>query len=225
MQPIRVLVVDDDPMVQQVNRDYVETVEGFRVVGTARTGAEAVAYVKEHHPDLVLLDIFMPDQDGVATLKEIRRLDVPADVIMVSAAQDARTIQDVIRHGAVDYIIKPFRLTRLQQALGQYRETKWRLRGAETLNQEQLDMVLRGQNAAAADSAIPKGLNEATLRQIIDHLRHTRAALTAVEVADQLGMARVTARRYLDYLVKLGRAQLEVQYGSVGRPLNRYRMM
>jgi len=222
--PVRVLVVDDDPMVQQVNRDYVESVEGFHVVAMARTAREAIEYVRTHRPDLVLLDIYMPDQDGVSVLKEIRRLQFPADVIMVSAAQDAQTIQDVVRYGAVDYIIKPFRMDRLRKALQSYRATKNDLARTETLDQEQLDRVLRGPSAPPdVETALPKGFNTATLRDVEGHLSRQATGLSAADMADELGIARVTARRYLDYLVKLGRARLEVQYGSVGRPVNRYR--
>lgn len=222
MQAIRVLVVDDDPMVQQVNSEYVETVRGFRVVGSARTAGEAIEAVRAHRPDLVLLDIFMPGQDGVAALKEIRRQEFQPDVIMVSAAQDAQTIQDVLRYGAIDYIIKPFRLDRLKAALESYRANRWKLDHTGPMNQEQVDRMLRSQ--VSAEEAMPKGLNQATLRQVQRFLAARGEALTAAEAADELGMARVTARRYLDYLVKLRRASLEVQYGSVGRPLNRYRI-
>ncbi|HEY3363669.1 MAG TPA: response regulator [Symbiobacteriaceae bacterium] len=222
MPLIKVLVVDDDPMVQQVNQDYVESVAGFRVVATARTGREALAAVQSHRPDLVLLDIYMPDQDGVTVLKAIRRLEFPADVLVVSAAQDAQTIRDVVRYGAVDYIIKPFRIERLQKALESYRTTKVKLALTNTLNQEQVDRVLRG-TAAQPEGELPKGLNYATLRQVEAYVAGRSEASSAVEAANELGMARVTARRYLDYLVKLGRARLEVQYGSVGRPVNRYR--
>lgn len=222
MQPIRVLVVDDDPMVQQVNREYVESVRGFQVVAAARSAREAIDAVRSYHPDLVLLDIFMPDQDGVATLKEIRRQEFPADVIMVSAAQNAQTIQDVLRYGAVDYIIKPFRLDRLKTALESYRSTRWHLNQTGTFDQEQVDRMVRGK-ASPVETILPKGMNEGTLGQVHRFLADGGQALTAAETADSLGMARVTARRYLDYLVKLRRAVLEVQYGSVGRPLNRYR--
>lgn len=221
MPPIRTLVVDDDPMVQQVNRDYVEAVNGFRVVATARTAREALEAVRQLKPDLVLLDIYLPDQDGVTTLKEIRRQEIPADVIVLSAAQDARTIQDVVRYGAVDYIIKPFRFERLQAALESYRALKLKLTATNTLSQDQLDQMLRGQPNQG--DSLPKGLNEATLRQILAFLESHGASITAAEAAEALGMARVTVRRYLDYLVKLRRARLEIQYGSVGRPQNRYR--
>lgn len=211
-------------MVQQINRDYVESVPGFRVVAMARNSKEAIAAVRQHRPDLVLLDVYMPDQDGVATLKELRRHELAADVMMVSAAQDAQTIKDVVRYGAVDYIIKPFRLERLRAALEAYRDKRRNLAATDMLDQAQVDRVLRGY-AGHPDAGLPKGLNEATLREVQEYLIQHGKAFSAAQVADHLGTARVTARRYLDYLVTAGKARLEVQHGAVGRPVNLYRAM
>lgn len=208
-------------MVLQVNQGYVEAVPGFRVVGSSRTGAEALPAAERLRPDLMLLDVFMPDQDGIAMLRELRSRAIPSDVILVSAAQDAATIQEALRCGAHDYIIKPFRFERLRAALESYREVKQRLAQAGQLSQEQLDRMRRGAGGAAVPD-LPKGLNETTLRQVLAHLGALGEPQTAAEVADALGIARVTARRYLDHLEKAGRVRLEMQYGGVGRPLNRY---
>lgn len=227
MKAIDLVIVEDDPMVIQVNRQFVEATGGFRIVGTARTGPEALEVIRAARPDLVLLDIYLPDMDGVATLKEIRRSNLPADVILVTAAQDAETIQDVLRYGAVDYIIKPFKFERLKGALGAYRRMRERLAGSGTLSQEQVDQMIArkgsggpGQSEVARD--LPKGLNDLTMRQVMLCLVRTGEALTACDVAGRVGLSRVTARRYLDHLVKQDQARRLVQYGSVGRPLNRY---
>ncbi|MGE5672878.1 MAG: response regulator [Mycobacterium leprae] len=221
MPPLEVLIVDDDPMVLQVNRGYVEAVDGFRVVGTARNGTDALTLAARLVPDLILLDVFMPDKDGVTMLRELRAAAVPSDVILVSAAEDAATIQEALRNGAHDYIIKPFRFERLRAALESYRGMKQKLQSTERLSQEELDRMWK--NAAQpVGEETPKGLNEMTLQQVIGYLVEQTEPQTAGEVADALGLARVTARRYLDYLVKLGRVKLAMQYGGVGRPLNRY---
>lgn len=217
---IKVLVVDDDPMVLRINQQYVDAVAGYRVVSTARSPQEALAAVREQQPNLVLLDIYMPGGDGLATLREIRRQEIPADVIMISAADDVRSIQDAMRHGAVDYIIKPFRFQRLQAALDAYRARKSELDGGPTLRQEQLDRFLQGRPVTA--TTLPKGLTEATMNQVRALLEEAGSPLTATAVSQRLGLARVTARRYLDYLVKAGRAGMDTQYGSVGRPAIRY---
>lgn len=219
--PIEVLLVEDDPMVAEVNRGYIQEVRGFRVTGWARSGEAALGLARELRPHLVLLDIYLPDGDGVAVLKAIRQQEVAADVIVVSAAQDPATIHSVLRLGAVDYIIKPFRFERLEAALESYRQMRERLTRSRALSQDQVDRMLRGRPATGT-ARPPKGLNAATLELVLQFLSAAPRPVTAVEAAEGLGMARVTVRRYLDFLVKRGQARLEVQYGAVGRPVNRY---
>jgi two-component system, CitB family, response regulator DctR len=222
MMGIRVLLVDDDPMVLQVNRGCVEAEPGFAVVGTARNGREALEAAASLAPDLVLLDVFMPDKDGLSMLRELRSRAIPADVILVTAADDAATVQEALRGGAFDVVIKPFRFERLHSALEAYRAVKDGLRGAEKVSQEQLDRMLR---PAALPGESPKGVNEITLNQVVRFLSQRREPATSADVAEGLGIARVTARRYLEYLEGLGKVRVEMQYGGLGRPLNRYTLV
>ncbi|NLI13740.1 response regulator [Pelotomaculum propionicicum] len=223
MSQIEVLIIEDDPMVVEVNRSFVDAVPGFRVAGVARTGREAVELVKSLKPDLVLLDIYLPDIDGVAALQEIRRLDLPTDVIAVTAAQDAKTIQNVFRYGAIDYIIKPFKFARIKAALTSYATMHNRFKHQTMMNQSEVDNITKGRGQQF-DEEIPKRLNELTLKQIYLFLLKEGKSLSAEEVAEGVGLARVTARRYLDFLEKSGRIVLGMQYGSIGRPINRYRV-
>lgn len=223
MSPTDVVIVEDDPMVVEVNRGFVEAVPGFRVAGVARTGREAVDMVKELKPDLVLLDIYLPDMDGVTALQEIRRLELPTDVIVVTAAQDARTVQNVFRYGAVDYVIKPFKFLRLKEALSSYETLRNRFKSQARMNQAEVDSLGKSRGRQFEED-IPKRLNEITLKQIYLYLLKEGRALSAEEVAEGIGLARVTARRYLDYLEKTGKVMLGMQYGSIGRPINRYKV-
>lgn len=224
MSHIKVLITEDDPMVIEVNRGFVNAVPGFRVVGVARSGREAIGMIKEIIPDLVLLDIYLPDMDGLSTLQEIRRFGLPTDVIIVTAAQDAETIQNVFRYGAIDYIVKPFKFARLKSSLNCYSTLHNKFKRQSQMSQAEIDSLAlsRGQQM---EEGVPKGLNEITLKQVYLFLLKEGAALSAEEVAEGVGLARVTARRYLDYLEKSGKVVLELQYGSVGRPVNRYRTL
>lgn len=236
----RVLLVEDDPMVQEVNRQFVERVEGFRIVGTATNGEEGLALARTLQPDLLILDIFIPMMDGTQTLTAIRSEGLPIDVIVISAANDRQTIEHMLQNGAIDYIMKPFKFERVQQALEQFRQKKQSLQAIENISQQELDFILFGH--AAADSPVvrtasspsapsgaagttpeelPKGLQAITLKQIVQFLSFCSTPLSAEEVAEGVGIARVTARRYLDYLVKHGQVRLDLQYG-VGRPVNKY---
>ncbi|MFE5321433.1 response regulator [Paenibacillus sp. NPDC056579] len=238
--PLEVLLIEDDPMVQEVNRQFVEQIEGFRIVGVAGTGVEGMEKIRELKPDLAILDIYMPQQDGMETLTQIRREQLHVDVMVISAANDQKTIQRMLRYGAVDYIMKPFKFERVRLALEHYRSMKLALNSEGPVSQTELDRMLARTSsgvdsaeaygsAAPTDAAaailaaeqLPKGLQAVTMRQILLFLTRQPGALSAEEVAEGVGIARVTARRYLEYLEKSGKVRLDLQYG-VGRPVNKY---
>jgi two-component system response regulator DctR len=230
---MKVLLIEDDLMVQEVNRQFVERVDGFRVTGVAGSGLEGIEQLRALQPDLVILDIFMPLQDGIETLAQIRKEQLSVDVIIISAANDQRTIQRMLQNGAVDYIIKPFKFDRVKQALEHYRAMKEQFEAETTVSQSELDRLLFGtygrgstasdpvQHQDATSALLPKGLQAVTLRQIVLFLNERSRPLSAEEVAEGVGIARVTARRYLEYLEKSGKVHLDLQYG-LGRPVNKY---
>ncbi|MED3724885.1 response regulator [Priestia filamentosa] len=220
---VSVLIIEDDPMVQELNKTFINKVQGFTVVGTASNGEEGLEKLKELDPELALLDIFMPKLNGVATLQKLRNENFTTDIIVVSAAKDGETIKKVLQNGAIDYIMKPFTFERLQQALEKYRNYQKRINTESTLSQEQLDSILYSSSKKENfSSLLPKGLNEFTLTVIVDYLKKQREPHSAEEVANGVGIARVTARRYLDYLEKTKAVKIDIQYGGVGRPINRY---
>lgn len=228
-ETFRVVLIEDDPMVQEVNRQFVERVESFKVAGIAGTGAEGLRLVQELQPDLVILDVYMPSLDGTETLQRLRNEKHPVDVIVITAAKDTPTIQKMLRNGAIDYIIKPFKFERVKQSLENYRMLRGQLTKEQTLDQGDLDRILQHKESVLTDSAdpqmegdLPKGLNALTLKLIMMFLTQRAHPLSAEEVADGVGIARVTARRYLEYLEKLGKLTLDIRYGGVGRPINRY---
>ncbi|WP_018133429.1 response regulator [Effusibacillus pohliae] len=227
MEPIRLVIVEDDPMVMEVNSEFVARIAGYQLVGKAFTGAEAVQVIERAKPDLVLLDYFLPDRDGLSILKDIRRRELPVVVILLTANRSPEHIQQILRFGAVDYIFKPFRFERIRSALDQYRYIHSKLQADRQLEQADMD-VITGMRLAHPEpqnaTNLPKGLNQRTLQQILHYLAKQTEPKSAEEVAAGTGLARVTARRYLEYLQKKGDIQLEIQYGSIGRPVNRYRL-
>ncbi|MGW8957473.1 response regulator [Paenibacillus sp. NPDC055715] len=235
----RVLLVEDDPMVQEVNRLFIEQVGGFQVVGLASNGLRGLELIEELKPDLVFLDVFMPSLGGITTLQCIRSMALPVDVVVVTAAKDTETIREMMRNGAFDYIMKPFKVERIHHTLERYRVQQAGLWAEEVGTQEELDLIM--QNREAAKEAVvpipvyevwamsydelPKGLNAATLKQVLAVMEQHGGKLSAEETAEGVGIARVTARRYLDYLEKRGIVRLVVHYGGVGRPVNRYELL
>jgi len=219
---VRTLIVDDDYMVAKVHREYTQRVPGFQVVGVAHSGAEALSAVERFRPDLVILDIYLPDMSGLQVLQALRQQPRSVDVIMVTAARDAASLRDAMQGGALRYLVKPFDFTRFRESLQAYHRFRGQRSGLEAVNQEDVDR-LYATIGAIPEQHLPKGLNRPTLDLVLGYLREQREAASAQEVALGTGVSRGTARRYLDYLASRGQATLELRYGTAGRPEHRYR--
>lgn len=216
---IRVLIVEDDPMIAELHRRFVQSVDGFVVVGEARDGKAAAEQIAALHPQLVILDVYMPETDGLRVLKQLRRDDHACDVIMVTAAHEAKAVTEAMRLGVVDYIVKPFRFERLKQSLDDYQERRKQLGTTTAMSQDTIDQLWKKEHGRAQQ--MPKGLNQHTLSLVIGFLRDRPGTpFSADDVALQLGVSRATARRYLEHMLQRGMITQSVTYGSVGRPVN-----
>lgn len=219
---IRTLVVDDDFMSASVHRSYTERVPGFTVVGEAHTGKEALDQIHRLAPDLVLLDIYLPDLSGLDVIRALRSQGSTVDVIAVTAAKDVETLRAAMQGGVVHYLVKPFLFETFKERLERYAALKGRFDRLHEASQEDVDhlfSLLRAQGR----SGLPKGISAPTLTLVIEAVRDAATELTAVEVADRAGISRGTARRYLDYLARLGSVELSLRYGAAGRPEHLYR--
>ena len=219
---IRVLVVDDDFMAASIQRSYVDRVAGFVGVGEAHTGAEALAGVRRLRPDLVLLDIYLPDMSGLEVLKRLRLEEDPVDVIAVTAAKDVKTLRSAMQGGVIHYIVKPFLFETFRERLERYaalRHGLEQLREADQGDVDNLFSLLRIEGR----SRLPKGISAPTLALVVAAARESGAEASAVDVAERAGISRGTARRYLEYLASLGSVELTLRYGATGRPEHLYR--
>jgi response regulator of citrate/malate metabolism len=218
---IRVLVVDDDFMVAKVHSGYVSRTPGFEVVGVAHTGADAVRLVRELKPDLVLLDIYLPDVDGLGVLRELRAQgDSGVDVIVITAATDVDTVRSAMRGGVLHYLIKPFEFGALRDQLGHFAALQRKLGGLGSAGQADVDQVFGGRPGSTP--VLPKGLTAQTATLVERALRSRLEGLSASECAEVTALARVSARRYLEYFVGIGRAEVRLRYGGTGRPERQY---
>lgn len=215
---IRVLVVDDDFRVAELHAQFVRTVPGFEVVGTALDGARARVADRELAPDLVLLDMYLPDGLGTDLLPQLQ-----ADVLMVTAARDAASVRAALSGGAVNYLVKPFGPADLADRLRAYATYRTHLRGERALDQTEVDRAVRllheGDRVA---SAVPKGRSVQTATLVVDALKAADGPQSAGEVAAALGVSRATAQRYLADLADDGRVDVALRYGATGRPEHRY---
>jgi response regulator of citrate/malate metabolism len=217
---IRTLVVDDDFRVAEINAAYVERMPDFGVVAKSHTAAEAEKAIGDLQPDLVLLDLYLPDVHGLDLLRRIRALAAPPDVIVITAARDGDSIRAAIQLGAVHYLVKPFSFERLAEQLAAYRAMHTSVSRLDEASQEDVDKIYA---LLRPLSRAPKGTSEPTVGAVLQSLRDAGIALTAGELADRVGISRPTAQRYLTHLLNSGLLDRELQYGATGRPSHRYR--
>lgn len=227
MTGIRTLVVDDDFRVAEVHAGYAAAVAGFDVVATAHTAADALRLARESGIELVLLDLYLPDENGLDLMRRLAALPAPPDVIVISAARELAAIRRAMQQGAVGYLVKPFRYAQFAERLGAYRDLRRRLAqldaaGAAETDQAQIDALFALLRGSALPSP-PKGHSASTMHLVRDAVRDADGDISASEVADVVGISRPTAQRYLAYLARHGAVDLRLQYGATGRPEHRYR--
>ncbi|MGW1023253.1 response regulator [Streptomyces sp. NPDC002577] len=223
----KVLVVDDDFMVAKLHSRYVSATDGFTVVGVAHSGAEALRAVRRLSPDLVLLDVYLPDMDGIGVLRELRAAEerdperAAVDVLFITAARDAEIVRAALRAGALHYLLKPFDQAALQEQLRHVAALRARLDRLDEARQEDVDQIFGARPPGSRE--LPKGLAAHTAELVERTLRAHPDGLSASECARAGSLSRVSARRYLEYFADTGRAQVTLKYGRTGRPERRYR--
>ena len=219
---IKVLIVDDDFMVAKVHAGFIQLTPGFAVVGVAHTGAQAMTETARLQPDLVLLDIHLPDINGLDLMVRLREEAPELDVLVISAAREVETVRRALRGGIVHYLIKPFSQADLQERLEHYRSAYQGLDSSKDVaEQSDVNRVFGVERGELAERPLPKGCSSETLKMVEQVLRSAETDLSAAEVADLLGTSRVSARRYLEYLHDEERADVRLKYGA-GRPERRY---
>ena len=219
----KVLIVEDDPMVAMINEQYVMKNKNFSVCGKCKDGLSALEFLETNSVDLIIMDVYMPKLDGFETLRQIRRKQISADVIMVTTANDRDSLEKALHLGIVDYLVKPFTFDRFQTALQKYITQQKALNELDTLSQKSIDFIIDSSRKKSEDLH-PKGIQEKTLSIISDHLKENKNKwLTGDEIAEKTGITAVTVRRYMNYLVESGKAQGEINYETGGRPCMLYR--
>ena len=218
-----VLIVEDDPMVAMINKQYVTENPHFHVAGVCRDGASALAFLEKTPVHLLILDLYMPRTDGLTLLRQVRERQIPVSAIMVTAANDALSVEEALRLGVVDYLVKPFNGSRFQQALGTFLRRQDAFHDLSALDQQQIDSLIAPMPEKSA-SELPKGNQDQTLSTICRFLQeHPAQAFPGEAIADQVGLSRVTVRRYLNYLSEENAISSQMNYETGGRPCMLYR--
>jgi len=224
MGNLTVVIAEDDPKIAEIQSRFIEKIEGFEVVGIGNTIAESEEIIDVFQPDLVLLDIYFPDGNGVDLLWKIRRLYKNIDIIFITAAKEVGILQEAIRGGAFDYVLKPMTFSRFQSTLGKFFEHRNKLKKTTNLDQTDVDEIIHpAQDSVQTDLRMPKSINPLTLEKVEDEIRKLDSdGVNAEVMGSHIGISRTTARRYLEFLVAKGTVKPSLVYGSVGRPERLY---
>ncbi|MET4590308.1 response regulator [Arthrobacter sp. 754] len=233
MSDIRVLVVEDEPVASAAHAAYVGRLPGFKLAGTAPDGQSALRLLSEFQAsgdpvELVLLDMNLPDLHGLDIARRMRAAGILADIIAITAVRELAIVRSAVAIGVVQYLIKPFTFATFADKLGSYRLFRQQLASPESgagrtgASQSEVDQAFASLRAPS-ELPLPKGLSVSTLASVQDYLKQQADAVSATEVMAALGMSRVTARRYLEYLADAGTVSRTPRYGTPGRPENEYR--
>lgn len=220
---IEVMIVEDDPMVREINSKFLKRVEGFTLYKAVANLEDAKKFIEGKKPDLILLDVYLPKENGVDLLKWVRSQEIDIDVILITADKSMERVQEAFRYGVVDYLIKPFSFERFKESLNQFKERYYKFKGNDVIEQKDLDKLISSPNSSQNEEDFAKGLNKYTYRSIWDEIeKNNFEGFTAEALAEKLGIARVTVRRYLEYMEKESKVEKVVEYGKVGRPQHKY---
>ena len=220
---IQVMIIEDDPMVREINSKFLKRVEGFILNKAVSNLDDAKKLITLKKPDLILLDVYLPKENGIDFLKWIRSKEIDIDVILITADKSIERIQEAFRYGVVDYLIKPFSFERFKEALLQFKSRYYEFRKNDVIEQKELDKLISNPNVSQNEDDFAKGLNKYTYKAIWEEIeKNSSEDFTAEDLAEKLGIARVTVRRYFEYMEKENKIDKLVEYGKVGRPQHKY---
>lgn len=225
LQQIEVLIVEDDFRIADIHRRFTEKLDGFKVVATAGTGKQAIDWLEVVQPQLILLDVYLPDMIGIDLVKYVRQHFQDIDIIMITAASEVDVVGRALRNGVIDYIVKPLTFDRFKKSLENYRLKMSKLKQVQELSPEQIESLWHAgvEMKSATPEESPKGIDPLTLDKILKCMATVDSSgITAEKLSKESGVSRSTARRYLEYLISQKKVYAELIYGNVGRPERRY---
>lgn len=225
---LNVLIVEDDFRVAAINRQLIENISGFHVVGEMKTAAETLEFLTltKTVPDLILLDIYIPDSPGLELFWKLRKEFPTISVIILSATKDTETIGEALDGGVLDFLIKPVDHERFTQSFTRYRSRKVLVNSKSEFTQADIDRIFSIETCShspLSTDGLPKGIDQLTLDRIVNIIDdNQKKGMTATETGETAGVSRSTARRYLEYLVSIKVVEAQLHYGDVGRPERTY---
>lgn len=219
----KVVIVEDDPMVALINKKYVEMIDGFKVIGTVSNKEDLIKILNENDVSLILMDVYLPKENGIQILRYIRNMGILTEVIMMTAADNSEEIKTAFAYGVIDYLIKPFEFDRFKKAIDKYNK-KRKLLGEDKLDQSTVDRIYNDTNSNDDKiNELPKGINRNTLNKIYDVIKSDNKEFWTIrQISNLTGVSNVTIKKYIDYLESIDEAIVTIDYGNIGRPEYKY---
>ncbi|MBU1393063.1 MAG: response regulator [Gammaproteobacteria bacterium] len=215
-----VIIVEDEVEVAHLVAQYLFSTNRYKVIGMASDINTARSLLGAITPDLLLLDVYLPDGNGLNLLAELRSQGSRSEVVLLTAAKEVQILEKAMQLGVFDFLVKPVLLSRLDQALGRFESRQLKLSATEELTQSVVDAFMEVPTGATkAATRLPKGVDQLTLQKIREVFdAKPQDKLTAQMVGEKLGVSRSTARRYLEFLLECNELAADQSYGSIGRP-------
>ena len=215
-----VIIVEDEVEVAHLVAQYLFSTNRYKVIGMASDISTARSLLSAIVPDLLLLDVYLPDGNGLNLLAELRNQAIRSEVVLLTAAKEVQILEKAMQLGVFDFLVKPVLLSRLDQALSRFESRQLKLSATEELTQSVVDAFMEVPTGATkAVTRLPKGVDQLTLQKIREVFdAKPQDKLTAQMVGEKLGVSRSTARRYLEFLLECHELAADQSYGSIGRP-------
>ncbi|MCM3540206.1 response regulator [Priestia endophytica] len=220
---LRVAIAEDDFRIADIQEKFLLKIEETEIVGKAFNAEQTMELLRENEADLLLLDIYLPDQTGIDLLPSLKQEFRDLDVILITAAREKELLERALKIGVENYLIKPVSAEKFTEAIKKYKKKKEMLQSAEEIDQTFVELFFQGiHEASAAEKQLPSGIDPLTLEKITKVMNQFHKGASIEEVSEAMGASRTTARRYLEYLVSIQRLRAELEYGIVGRPERKY---
>lgn len=220
---MNVLIIEDDPMVDFIHRNYLEKTALFDSIMSSNSMASAQNILTTYSIDLILLDIHIIDGNGISFLETLRAQHIPCEVIIISAANDGNIIRDGFHLGIIDYLIKPFTFERFQESIQQFVTHREHLAN-QKLEQAQINQLkcLTNKRDTKNTQLLEKGLSESTFRWVMENIRTFEKPFTIQELATSCHLSHVSVRKYIAYLEENKQLNSQQIFTKVGRPYRVY---
>lgn len=232
---IKILIVEDDPMVAVLNQQFTEKMNGTKVIGSAKTVAEAYLFLDNHTPDLILLDVYLPRKTGIEFAKELQEKKLYIPIIMITASDDMEMIEKAISYGVIDYLIKPFTFERFELSISKFIDFQNTICHKGKTSQSIVDSLFLSEKKEAVlnnnvfsvnlkdnQNLLPKGLSKLTLKKVYNAILECKEWFSTEDVANKIEISRISTKKYLQFLFDTGFLKEKIKYQHIGRPITLY---